>query len=192
MRIRDDKKIAAITQAVFAINSSEGISNLSIGKIAKAAGVSPATVYIYYADKTDMLAQIYLEVKRMMDAGLVDELNALDSMHEKFVAMVAHFAHRTIEHPLEAKFMNAVFANPALITPEAAKIANEMAAPIFQTWEMARQAGLLRFDDMHITAALAMAPTNYYIDEALRENREVNAAQLQQLIEASVNAVLVD
>ncbi len=39
----------------------EGFHGTSISKIARKAEVSPATVYIYYESKEDMLQNIYLE-----------------------------------------------------------------------------------------------------------------------------------
>ncbi|EUJ29992.1 TetR/AcrR family transcriptional regulator [Listeria grayi] len=65
MRIKDEAKVTAISQAVFQITKQEGLNNASISKIAKLAGVSPATVYIYYQDKSDMLSKIYLTSKRI-------------------------------------------------------------------------------------------------------------------------------
>ncbi|WP_094092917.1 TetR/AcrR family transcriptional regulator [Paenibacillus physcomitrellae] len=38
-----------------------GFAETSISKIAKKAGVSAATIYIYYENKEDMLSKIYFE-----------------------------------------------------------------------------------------------------------------------------------
>ena len=41
------------------ISNTEGIHNLSMSKIAKAADISSATVYTYFNSKEDMLADIF-------------------------------------------------------------------------------------------------------------------------------------
>ncbi|SPF33609.1 Bacterial regulatory s, tetR family protein [Candidatus Desulfosporosinus infrequens] len=61
MRKRDDEKQKCIKIAVVQLILEEGFQGTSISKIAKAAGVSPATVYIYYENKETMLREIYLE-----------------------------------------------------------------------------------------------------------------------------------
>jgi AcrR family transcriptional regulator len=61
MRRKDDNKQQNIKQAVIKLILAEGFHGTSISKIAKEAGVSPATVYVYYDNKDAMLYAIYRE-----------------------------------------------------------------------------------------------------------------------------------
>lgn len=61
MRKRDDEKEKNIKEAVIKLILEEGFHGTSISKIAKRAGVSPATVYIYFENKDIMLQDIYNE-----------------------------------------------------------------------------------------------------------------------------------
>jgi AcrR family transcriptional regulator len=61
MRKRDDEKEKSIKEAVIKLILQEGFQGTSISKIAKEAGVSPATVYIYFDNKEIMLQDIYRE-----------------------------------------------------------------------------------------------------------------------------------
>ena len=61
MRKKDDEKERNIKEAVIKLILEEGFHGASISKIAKLAGVSPATVYIYYENKENMLQNIYNE-----------------------------------------------------------------------------------------------------------------------------------
>ena len=58
MRRKDDEKEQRIRRSVITLMLKEGFNVTSIAKIAKMAGVSPATVYIYYENKEDMLQDI--------------------------------------------------------------------------------------------------------------------------------------
>ena len=51
MRRKDDEKEQRIRHAVIELMLQEGFNGTSIAKIARLAGVSPATVYIYYENK---------------------------------------------------------------------------------------------------------------------------------------------
>jgi len=61
LRKKDDKKEQSIKEAVVKLILQEGFHGASISKIAKAAGVSPATVYTYFDSKEIMLQDIYRE-----------------------------------------------------------------------------------------------------------------------------------
>jgi AcrR family transcriptional regulator len=65
MRIRDENKIETILDEARNMVVEEGFDGLSMQKLAKAAGVSPATIYIYFKDRDDLLVQLY---KRESDA----------------------------------------------------------------------------------------------------------------------------
>ena len=71
MRKRDDEKEKSIKAAVVKLTLEEGFHGTSISKIAKAAGVSPATVYTYFDSKEIMLQVIYREYGLTVENVLV-------------------------------------------------------------------------------------------------------------------------
>lgn len=74
MRKKDDNKLQNIKMAVIQMVQQEGIHGASISKIAKVAGVSPATVYIYYVNKEEMLRDIYQEYAEQAINDTLDEI----------------------------------------------------------------------------------------------------------------------
>lgn len=66
MRRRDENKQQSIKQALLKLIWSEGLQGASIAKIAREAGVSPATVYIYYDNKEAMLQDTYQEYQQQV------------------------------------------------------------------------------------------------------------------------------
>lgn len=61
MRVKDENKQQRIKEAMVSLILREGINGTSISKIAKEAGVSAATIYVYYENKEEMLAEIFRE-----------------------------------------------------------------------------------------------------------------------------------
>ncbi|TWF41315.1 TetR family transcriptional regulator [Chitinophaga polysaccharea] len=61
MRYRDENKMQAIRDCAIEMVAKNGLENFGINRLAKAAGVSPATIYIYYKDKEDLLTSISIE-----------------------------------------------------------------------------------------------------------------------------------
>ena len=79
MRRKDDEKEKSIKEAVIKLILEQGFHGTSISKIAKEAGVSPATVYIYYENKEVMLRDIYIEYsEEILDYLLSKLYNEMD------------------------------------------------------------------------------------------------------------------
>lgn len=64
MRTRDENKEAMIREKAFEMVVKEGFDGLSMQKLAKAANVSPATIYIYYKSREDLLNRIFNDSQR--------------------------------------------------------------------------------------------------------------------------------
>jgi len=68
MRTRDENKVRIIREAALKMMVKEGLDGFSMHKLAKAANISPATIYIYFKDKEDLVAQISRDAAtKMMD-----------------------------------------------------------------------------------------------------------------------------
>lgn len=75
LRRRDDEKEKCIKEAVIKLILEQGFHGTSISKIAKEAGVSPATLYIYYENKEVMFQDIYREYSEEIFDYLLSKLN---------------------------------------------------------------------------------------------------------------------
>lgn len=91
MRKKDDKKQENIKNAVVKLILKEGFHGTSISKIAKEADVSPATVYIYYENKDEMLRKIYLEYSKNILNHLLNNISESMSGKELIESLVKNY-----------------------------------------------------------------------------------------------------
>ena len=63
MRLKDEQKEAIIREKAIQMIVNEGFDGLSMHKLAKEAGISPATIYLYFKNREDLLNQLYIEVE---------------------------------------------------------------------------------------------------------------------------------
>src|SRR5262245_54158584 len=71
MRTRDDSKRQAIYEKALKMIVEKGFDGMSMQKLARAAGVSPATIYIHFRDRDDMIWQLWNEeMKKMVTVTL--------------------------------------------------------------------------------------------------------------------------
>jgi len=61
MRPKNLEKEEAIRTIALQIIAEEGLENLTMQKLAKAANISPRTIYIKYKDKEDLLIKLFIE-----------------------------------------------------------------------------------------------------------------------------------
>ena len=63
MKEKVNDKYTALLQATLTLVNNHGFHDTPMSKIAKLAGVSPATIYLYFENKQDLINKLYLEVK---------------------------------------------------------------------------------------------------------------------------------
>lgn len=75
MRPRDENKLQSIKLKAVEMIAREGLEGFSINKLAKAAGVSPATIYIYFKDKEDLITSVSVEEGEKMSRATLKDFN---------------------------------------------------------------------------------------------------------------------
>ena len=75
MRLKDDEKEAALFEATVKLVNEIGFASSSVSKIAKEAGVSPATIYVYYKSKEDLLVSTYVDIKLDLSKAMLRDFN---------------------------------------------------------------------------------------------------------------------
>jgi len=112
MRTRDEHKEQAIRDTALQMVVNEGFDGLSMQKLARVAGVSPATIYIYFKDRDDLIVQLWVsESKKMMDASLRG-FDPEMSFEEGLKVQWMNRARFYIENPLVAHFLEQIKYSP--------------------------------------------------------------------------------
>ncbi|MCG8617556.1 MAG: TetR/AcrR family transcriptional regulator [Desulfobacterales bacterium] len=70
MRVKDDIKQDALFESTVKLVNDIGFAASSVSKIAKDAGVSPATLYVYHENKEALLVATYVRIKQLMGAAI--------------------------------------------------------------------------------------------------------------------------
>ena len=114
MRRKDDEKEKSIKEAVIKLILEKGFHGTSIAKIAKEAGVSPATVYIYYENKEVMLQDIYREYSEEIFDYLFSRLSNEMDGHQLIEILVRGYYTYIQEHGEIFHFVDQFSSCPAL------------------------------------------------------------------------------
>lgn len=114
MRTRDESKIEAIHEATIKLVNEIGFVASSVSKIAKEADVSPATLYIYYKNKEDLLVSTYIDVKKKMSqmllVGFDNELPLKDILRRLWLNAFKHIENHPEYFYFAEQFANSPYA----------------------------------------------------------------------------------
>ncbi|MFN8395446.1 MAG: TetR/AcrR family transcriptional regulator [Bacteroidia bacterium] len=104
MRMRDESKEAAIRAQAIEMIVREGFDGLSMQKLAKAAGVSPATIYIYWKNKEDMLNQLFQSIQEHFSHRALEGFSTEMSLREGLWLQWKNRLGYIREFPMHYKF----------------------------------------------------------------------------------------
>lgn len=75
MRARDTGKEKLVKQKAIELIVTGGLEGFSMNKLAKACGISVATLYIYYKDRDDLIIKIAIEEGNLMGAAMIKDFD---------------------------------------------------------------------------------------------------------------------
>ncbi|MBM7617039.1 AcrR family transcriptional regulator [Weissella uvarum] len=188
MRKRDENKLIALEQAALDLVQENGLSQLSINKLAKRAGVSVATAYIYFENKSDLLGHLY----QSMQNTLIEQIEAPDAslpITQQFAQVMQAYAHNFDQNPKALNFMAALAANPEYL-PEDLQTNTTLLGPAMLTViKRAYQADQLVTHNVDLIVAQALQPLQWLYQVRAQHQVPVTAAELDQLIGMATRAI---
>lgn len=112
MRYRDEHKELLVKEKAIELIVKEGLDGFSMQKLAKEAGVSPATLYIYYKDKEDLLVQLGHEEAARLTAAILKNFDPDMHFEEGMRIQWRNRANYWLENPVRASFLEQLKHSP--------------------------------------------------------------------------------
>lgn len=112
MRTRDVNKEHAIQEQAIEMIVKHGLDGFSMQKLAKAAGVSPATLYIYYKDRDDLITQLATKIShRLMETslkGMHPKMSFADGLELQWKNRMEFY----LKYPMDVEFIEQIRYTP--------------------------------------------------------------------------------
>jgi AcrR family transcriptional regulator len=112
MRSKDELKRQAIREKTIEMVVSSGLDGFSMQKLAKLAGVSPATLYIYYKDREDLILQTCVEISNDLFNATIKDFDPDMHFAEGMKVQWKNRADFFMQHPVELEFMEQIRYSP--------------------------------------------------------------------------------
>lgn len=94
-----DRQINRIIRATLGLIEHQGLSNLSISNVAKAAGVTRQTIYNYFPDVESIICQTLEVHSKAIEVHQLDLLKSVEDIESKFYALAEfHISNASSAH----------------------------------------------------------------------------------------------
>ena len=137
-----DKRKALLNATLELINTN-GFHETSMSKISKYAAVAPATIYLYFENKQDLINQLYLDVKASFSVSAFKGYTENLPVKKGFEIIWYNIANYKLKHIKEATFLSQC-DNAPLIDAEIMKEGLKHLQPLLSLWERGKTEGIIK------------------------------------------------
>lgn len=158
---KTDKK-SALLKATLTLVNNNGFHNAPMSKIAKLAGVAPATIYLYYENKQDLINNLYLEVKASFSYRAFEGYKENFSVKKGFEIIWYNIADYKLNKIEEARFLSQCDNTPMIdegIVEEGLKHLQ----PLVDLWERGKKEGIIKPLSNYILYAYTIYPLSFLL-----------------------------
>lgn len=161
-RPKSDEKRIAILEAATRIIVTQGLSAPTMG-IAKEAGVANGSLFTYFATKTDLFNQLYLELKTEMASAAMKDLPTGADPREQLWNLWQHWMNWAVSCPEKRRALAQLGVSDE-ITPETRAAGHKAMAGVAGLLEHIRASGPMRKIPMGFVVAIMNSVAEATID----------------------------
>jgi AcrR family transcriptional regulator len=112
MRVKDELKQDALFEATIKLVNDIGFAASSVAKIARQANISPATIYIYYENKEDLLVSTYVNIKQSISRSILNDFDDSLPIRDIFQKLWINMFYYMEKHPEYVQFTEQFASSP--------------------------------------------------------------------------------
>ena len=182
-----DKRTALLNATLTLVNN-HGFHNAPMSKIAQVAGVAPATIYLYFENKQDLVNKLYLEVKEDFSncafEGYSDDLSVIKG----FEMIWFNIANYKLNQTKEANFLSQCDNSPMI--EEAIRVEGlKHLQPLLNLWEKGRKEGVIKPLSDYVLYAFTVYPLSFLLGMQEREIYTLSEESKAETFKAAWDAI---
>lgn len=188
MRVKDDDKVNRIYRAAIRVINLEGFQGSSMNRIASEAGLSPATIYLYFGNKDDMIKKLFIHLKSGMGNSYLGSGSDLSPSKGTFRAIWLNHYQYIMENMEEYNFLEN-FSNCPLINHIEKEYKHDYCPALDSLFEQSKAVKIIRPLHNDIIYNLLFAPISQMVKKTKSLGTTLSTNDLIQIFEASWKAV---
>lgn len=183
-------KRTALVKATINLVNNNGFHATPMSKIARMANVSPATIYLYFENKQDLINQVYIEVKAAFSTSAFKDYNELLSVEKGFEIVWKSIAGFKLNEVEQAMFLSQCDNTP-MIDEASRQEGLKHLQPLLDLWERGQEQGIIKPFSPYLLYAYSIYPLAFLITMQQREIFQINPEHLEDAYQAAWNSIKV-
>ncbi|MCF6166976.1 TetR/AcrR family transcriptional regulator [Lutibacter sp.] len=190
IRQKCDKKRVALLKATLHLVNNQGFHHAPMSKIAKMAEMSPATIYIYFENKQDLINQLYLEMKSTFSSFAFKNYSEEQCVKESFKKVWYNIANFKLNHEEESNFLSQCDNTP-IIDEEIKLEGLKHLQPLLDLWERGIQEGIIKPISPYLLYAFTIYPLAFLTNKQYKNSCELTTNKLIEAFQVAWDGIKI-
>ena len=182
-----DKKKALVKATIELVNNN-GFHATPMSKIAKMANVSPATIYLYFENKQDLLNQTYIEVKAAYTQYAFETYEDSMTVEAGFELIWKRIANFKLHECENAMFL-AQCDNTPIIDEASRQEGIIHLQPLLDLWTRGKKEGIIKPISEYLLYAYAINPLSFLMMAQNRGAFTLDKSHIEEAYEAAWDGI---
>ncbi|MDB4402720.1 TetR/AcrR family transcriptional regulator [Algibacter sp.] len=184
-----DKRNALIKATIELVNNN-GFHATPMSKIAKIANVSPATIYLYFENKQDLVNKTYIEVKAVYTAYAFATYETNASVEVGFETIWKRIAEFKLNESEYAMFL-AQCDNTPMIDESSRQEGIKHFQPLLDLMERGKKEGIIKPISDYLLYAYAINPLSFLMMSQQRGAFQLNEKHIEEAYQSAWDSIAV-
>ena len=182
-----DKRNALIKATIELVNNN-GFHAAAMSKIAQMANVSPATIYLYFENKQDLVNQTYMEVKAKYTKYAFETYNENMDVEAGFELIWKRIADFKLKE-CENAFFLVQCDNTPMIDEHSRQEGIKHLQPLLDLWTRGKKEGIIKPYANYILYAYSINPLSFLMMAQKQDAFQLNQDHLEDAFQAAWNSI---
>ncbi|WP_028889021.1 TetR/AcrR family transcriptional regulator [Tenacibaculum ovolyticum] len=182
-----DKRNALIKATIKLVNNN-GFHATPMSKIAKMANVSPATIYLYFENKQDLVNKTYIEVKEEYTTYAFKTYNENTTVKDGFELIWKRIADFKLKECEKAMFL-AQCDNTPVIDEECRNEGIKHLQPLLDLWARGKKEGVIKPLSDYLLYAYSINPLSFLMITQKRGSFQLDKTHLEEAYQSAWSSI---
>ena len=184
-----DKRNALIKATIELVNNN-GFHATPMSQIAKMANVSPATIYLYFENKQDLVNNTYIEIKAAYTAHAFGTYNDTMTVEKGFETIWKRIADFKLKEGEKALFLTQCDNTPIIDEPSRLEGIKHL-QPLLDLWKRGKKEGIIKPLSDYLLYAYAINPLSFLMMTQKRGVFQLDKTHLEEAYQLAWNSIKI-
>ena len=183
-------KRKALIKATIELVNNDGFHATPMSKIAKMANVSPATIYLYFENKQDLVNKTYIDVKSVYTNYAFATYDNSMSVEKGFETIWKRIAEFKLQESENALFLAQCDNTPMIDEPSRQEGIRHL-QPLLDLWERGKKEGIIKPISNYLLYAYAINPLSFLMISQKRGAFKMGETEIEEAYKSAWSSIKI-